>query len=857
MGGAASADQTTAQADPTPGNTVSDVVVAAPREEVKAREVQQSAINLVQVQSAETILKYPDFNAAESLGRIPGVSLSSDTAEGRFVNIRGIDANLNGATYGGVPLLNTFPGGTAAGGGGRAVEFDTVPTGAIDGIVVTFTGLPDHEAEGLGGSVELSPRVAANVTRPFADITLGTGYEPLHDHTGPNEAEVALGGRFGGGGHGAGMLSDGPFSFVLTASVKEDRRAIDDLEESYIDDGIAPNNAIHQYDLRRYNYHRTRFGYGGELDYQPNDNHAYYLRVDLAGYTEEVHKNFLLFRNLDGIEDPNAANPIPIDPNNPNGFLVTTQPRISLTDERETHRNEVYVLGGRDNFGGIVLDYRASYSRASFLVDRNIGASFNGPTDVPITYDNKSSAIYPAFTFASGPGFPNGFNVDDATQYTLKSSGLSNSQDRDYDEEFAFAANASIPVHWLGDEDQVKIGGEARLRDKVAKHFTQHFTFSPINLSTVSNPAIRYYNNHYSNGPQSIFNPIRALVDGGATSAGLTFSPGSFFDAREDIYAGYAQYAGERGKWGYLVGVRVEATDAVYGALVPTPTSHAASYVDAFPTLQVRYSFTPQMVLRATYSTGIGRAGFTQNTAAASVDLTQLTVSRGNPKLKPTFGNNFDLVFEDYLPNGGIIQLGVFDKEFTDYIAPRVLHNAADPLFPVGETGTVTTFLNIPRAYARGVEGAYHQAFTWLPRPFDGFGIEANVTLVDSRILEYDAATSATGRNEFGLLPGTSQVTWNLAGFYEAHGLQLRLASQYVSHSLFGLGGDKALDTIQDDRLTMDFTSSYRINPTWTVYFSAKNLLNTPLRYYEGVPNRPVQREFYDATFEGGIRAHF
>ncbi len=62
---------------------------------------------------------------------------------------------------------------------------------------------------------------------------------------------------------------------------------------------------------------------------------------------------------------------------------------------------------------------------------------------------------------------------------------------------------------------------------------------------------------------------------------------------------------------------------------------------------------------------------------------------------------------------------------------------------------------------------------------------------------------------------------------------------------------------IQDNRTTLDFTSAYHFNPTWTVYFNAKNLLNTPLRYYEGEPYRPIQREFYDATFEAGVRAHF
>src|ERR1700750_1273119 len=91
---AADADASTAGSS----SAVAEVVVTAPRQKTKAPQVQSLAPNLIEVQSAETIAKYPDFNAAEAMGRIPGISLSSDTGEGRFVNIRGIDANLNGAT---------------------------------------------------------------------------------------------------------------------------------------------------------------------------------------------------------------------------------------------------------------------------------------------------------------------------------------------------------------------------------------------------------------------------------------------------------------------------------------------------------------------------------------------------------------------------------------------------------------------------------------------------------------------------------------------------------------------------------------------------------------------------------------
>ncbi len=858
-------------ADAAAGAPLSEVVVTAPRQEAAARAVQFRAPNLISVQAADTILKYPDFNAAEALGRMPGISLSSDTGEGRFVQIRGIDANLDGATYGGIPLLNTNVGGTYAGGGGRAVEFDTIPTGAIDGIIVTYTLLPDHEAEGLGGSIELTPRTAVNVTRPFFDATLGWGYEPLHDHTGPFEAEIAFGARFGVGDHGlilqngaaeaprAGFFSNPtPFSFVVTASRKDDRRGIDDLEAGYIDDGAAQSNAIDGYDLRHYDYHRRRFSYGGEFDFQPNEDHTWYLRGGVAGYTEAVHKNFLLLRNLG--DAANEDGTIPVDPNNPNGYLVTATPRISLTDEEEVHRNQIYAIGGQDRWGDVLLDYHAAYSRATFHVRRNIGAAFDGAA-IPLTYDNVSTPGYPIFTF------PGGDNVNDANNYTLQ--GLDNGQEQDVDQEYSGAANLTFPVRLFNDSDRIKIGGEVRRRSKTATAYDETYDAPGLSLAGLSGPALPdYYNGHYPTGPQIDRYAIRGLInDGTAVSSGPIFNYAAYIAADENIYAGYAQYTTTLGKWGVLAGVRVEATDARYGGYVTDTDGNPVgglvfrpvSYTNAFPTVQVRYAFSPTLLARATFSTGIGRPGFLQNATAASVDRSgdPVLITRGNPDLKPTTGDNFELSLEDYPPSGGILSLALFDKEFQNYIVPRIQHRiTTDPLSP-GVQADVTTFLNVGDAHARGVQLDYHQQFTWLPHPFQGFGLDANLTLVDSHIQEYTADQSLSGIAAGGLLPGTSQVTWNLAGFYEAYSFEARVSAEYVSHSLFGLGGDKSLDTLQDSRLTLDFTTSYKVTRNWTVYFNAKNLTNEPLRYYEGSSDRPIQREFYDVTLEGGVRASF
>lgn len=852
-----------APAADTAADTVQSVVVTAPRIEVTARREQKDAPNLINIQSAETIEKYPDFNAAEALGRIPGVSISTDTGEGRFVNIRGIDGNLAGATFGAVPLLNTNPGGTYFGGGGRAVEYDTVPTGSIDGIIVTKTTLPDHEAEGLGGTVELTPRTAANITRPFFEGTLGWGYEPEHDHTGPFNIDLAGGARFGFANGRlvvegvdatearVGWVSNPtPFSFVLTASRRDDFRGFDDIEEDYNNPGVTRDYQDLQ--LRQYNYHRRRFGYGGEFDFKPNDNHSYYFRANVAGYTESVLKNRLTYDFSNYTPTPTAGG----------GFTSLADVTIKATDEQETHRNQVYAVGGRDVFDQTILDYRASYSRATFAVGKNYGTTFTGPT-VAVAYNNSGNdGDTPALQVTDGT------NINNAALYNLKKNSISNAQEADVDEEYAYAANLQFAVNVLNSDDRIKVGLEARLRDKDQTTASESFKVAPLNLANASNPANTDFYGRYTNGPDVQNGTIEALAQTGVASGSGAYS--LVFNAVENIYAGYAQYTGRVGPWGLLAGVRVEKTQAKYGSPFTDPNdvttflSAGHDYTDVFPTLQLRYTVSDDVIIRATYSTGIGRPGFNQVTGAAQASGTvaggDAAVTAGNPTLRPTTGDNFDLSFEWYLPRGGILQIGAFDKEFSNYIVTYYSPNYTyeGPYTPFdGSKVQFTSFGNVSSAYARGIEAAYHQQFLWLPKPWDGFGVESNLTLVDSRIQEYSALTSATGHAEYGLLPGTSRATWNLSGFYEANGLQVRLAAEYVSKELFSLGGSKASDTIQDNRLTMDFTTSYQFAPHWVGYLKVKNLTNEPLRFFVGNSSFPIQREIYDVTYEAGVRAKF
>jgi len=793
-----------------------EVVVTAKRLEKTARAEQKAALNIVNIQPAETIEKYPDFNAAEALGRVVGVSMSEDTGEGRFVEIRGIDGNLNGATFGGVVLLNTNPGGTYFGGGGRAVEMDTVPIGAIDRVEVIKSLRPDMDAEGLGGVIELTPRSAATLKQPFLEATLAGGYEALRKDYKPVRAEIATGFR------------TGALSAIFTASQFNNNQAIDDVEEDYID------NTSKTYDdlqLRHYDYHRRRFGYGTEIDYQPSDTESYYLRANVAGYVESVLKRHLVINGL-GDDTTQSGDTV---------TAVGASPQLKTTDEQETHRNTILAAGGANRFGDVKLDYQLSYSRATFHVNYNYGATFNSTASDTVAYDNAGNGDRPAFSVISGP------SLNDGAQYYLKK--LSNSGELDVDHETGAQVNVAFPAHWLGD-DELKFGLRERDRTKTSDNGSATYATArqPLSSFLPDTTYTGFYDGAYTTGPFPDLAGVRALAVGEGGEGAISLS--NVFDDNEKIHAAYGQYSTTVGAWGFLGGVRVEKTDGTYrynqtvdGVTGRVEQKHA--YTDVFPSAQLRYSVSDTLIARATWSTGIGRPGFNQLSTDSTVDTNAMTVQSGNPDLKPTTGNNFDATLEWYLPASGIAQVGLFDKQFDNYIVTR------ERIAPYqGDAGyTYISYYNIGGAWARGFEAAYNQTFTWLPGLWSGLGTDANLTLVDSQ------AQLRPGDKR--MLPGTSKITGNFAIFYEKGPLNLRLASEYVGKTLFGAGDGRDTDLYQNARWTADAYAGWTLNPHWNLYVKAKNLTNEKLRFYMGGNDRPVQREFYDQSYELGLKAKF
>ncbi|MEA3118733.1 MAG: hypothetical protein QOI13_2003, partial [Paraburkholderia sp.] len=807
--------------------------------DVIARATQQAAPNMETIMTADGIRKMPDKNAAEAVSRAPGVSLETDSGEGRYVNIRGLDTNLNSTTFDGVHLPPSNP--ASAQNGGRAVAMDTIPAGMIGRITVTDTNKPEQDADALGGTINIEPHTLPPSGKPFFDGSIGSGVETLRGST-VQAASLTAGARFGaagiaGLGSGLTSYSDAPFSFIGTVDFNEDRRGVDDVEPAYQELPGALHNAYNSFDERYYNYHRTRLGYGGELDFQPNADNKWYFRYYNFGYTEHV--------NRQDVNTNLAGTPVL----NPDGSITDTVTGFTkgLRDEQETLRTQLFMLGGEDTIGAGKLDYHGAFTSGTYDKPYDRNPSFSSNATGPITY-------YPGANYPIVLSGPSGANP---AGYTL--SQIGNSTQYVQTNEWSGNVNYTLPTHLTNrDDEQIKFG--AGVRSIAFTSNANYYNYTPAAGMPLSQAVFGgndvFYNNMYNVGP-SISSGIMQSAYNNAAAAGLVTSyplkdAGAYAATNENIYSLYGQYQFGWGRFGVLAGVRAEFTqDAFYGNLIngniitPNETSH--SYANLFPSLQLRYDFTPTLVGRAIYSSTIARPGFTQSSASVNVDAANGIVTTGNPNLQPTTSQNFDLQIEKYLPHRGIASLGVFDKSLKNYVISQTtfVNNSpylANPGFPI----QLVSFANVSSARVRGLTANLEQHFTRLPGFLSGLGASANWTWTNSHL--------DIRPGEDHTLPSAPRNTANAAVFYERGPLDMRLSLSYVGASLWSVGNSAATDVYTASRLSLDFGGSYQITKNVSMYFDAANLLNTPLKFYEGSPDRPIQREFYGQTFLVGLR---
>ena len=168
------AQESNPDAMPEGAEAVEEVVVTGFRASLnKALEAKQEQVGSIDMIVAEDIADFPDLNLAESLQRVPGVSIARDAGEGRNISVRGLGPQFTRVRINGIEAMSANASTDASGGTNRARNFDfnTFASELFTNLTVRKTASADVDEGSLGATVDLV------VARPFdyADFTFVTG----------------------------------------------------------------------------------------------------------------------------------------------------------------------------------------------------------------------------------------------------------------------------------------------------------------------------------------------------------------------------------------------------------------------------------------------------------------------------------------------------------------------------------------------------------------------------------------------------------------------------------------------------------------------------------------------------------
>jgi iron complex outermembrane recepter protein len=284
------------------------------------------------------------------------------------------------------------------------------------------------------------------------------------------------------------------------------------------------------------------------------------------------------------------------------------------------------------------------------------------------------------------------------------------------------------------------------------------------------------------------------------------------------------------------------------------PQAVETKHTIALPSVNLRYELSSEWVARAAISRSLGRPNYNELAGNTTLNNTNLTGTSGNPKLKPITATNFDVNLAWYFAPRAYVSLGLFTQDLTDYVKV----GASQVEFFNTSTQTNTLYTVQSRI---GVSAKVDGIETALEYPIGkGFGVGANATFIN-------------GKDQDGVeLLGTSNVTYNLTGYFENDVFSARLAWNYRGDYAFGFTGDGTYNAVAPGATpngvhkykgygSLALSLNYKITPNISVTFDGTNLLN-PVRstFYKtstGLDNAPGYWHESGRQFFVNLRAKF
>ena len=872
--------------------------------QIEAINQQLSSNTITNVVSAARIQDIPDANAAESVGRLPGVSIVRSGGEGQKVTIRGMAPKYNVMMINGVRMGSTDRDD-------RSVDLNMIAPNILSGIEVTKALTADMDADAVGGTVNL--KIGKAREGFHSNFSLQGGYGSVGDSYGNYRFSGLISNRFW----------NNKLGVQLSGYIDKYDRSSDDLTANYFtnEESETEGDLLRMYledvNIKDNVTDRKRMGGGLVLDYK-----LPFGTIMLNNFISSIHEENTIQQNTLTVSNYNWS-----------GYAE---------DKEFTNTVISNALQGEFEFFDLIsVDFSLSNSiskqRNPGDLRMNIGPKTGGENMWGDSLDNDLLAtpteLLNAYYINSGStvimqklytlqrdvdetaqsavvNFKVPFNFTDYLAGSIKFGGKYIRNTRENDEtQWGLSLNSDIAGEtfipllrdslWtdlgISEEDgstlyaslfedaNYDIGDFLSGQEGVSNnafynkisiskmHRLEELAKSTYFVSSLDGESYPYYFYNAQASTQYDYDYTRhfsAFYVMAELNIGkyITLLPGIRYEKYHYYYDAISTY--ER------------ATQTVLGASAfDSETIHwdSTKAETWFPQMHVRIKPTDWLDIRFASTKSIIYPDYRAISPYIyfSTASTPQTLKLGNPYLKPAITQNYDIYTSIYENTIGLFTAGFFYKEIDDLIVPiEYLTKDASKIYnrvtlAQSVNTEINTWTNLEQtSYVRGFELDWQTHFWYLPSFLSGIVFNINYTHIKSEShypYHYKQAVGMFGSREVDttysnrLIDQPDDILNSTLG-YDLGGFSARLSFLYQNNILTSSDDkQRELDKYTAAYYRWDFTA-YCSLPWYEglqVYMNINNITNRPDRNYSSAAQKLAEVQYYGRTIDLGLRYQF
>ncbi|SMO94216.1 TonB-dependent receptor [Gracilimonas mengyeensis] len=757
------------------------------------------------------IRAFGDYSLKEALVRVPGVQVSRD----QQINMRGIGYQNLALEFNGQRVANS-------GLGTRNNDLGAFSTDAFQSIEIIKVLDPSMDADALAGVINVNSREPVAEGREVHAIAGGGANPEYISRTGPSTR---------GWLNYSERYTDA-FGVNINLSYQQEMSGLEELGIGYglADIGNGPIDVVNSLSPSLRTNERGRFATTVEAHFDPTEQTSYYFKGLLNVQDRDLTSHRDTWAPNDGWTSPDSAN-------GEEGAFTHT---ASMQDINTT--TFAFQLGGENDMDNMILSYQAGWTQSNvenqsyefpfMLEGLDYSLDWQDRKYPQLSITNRETQVLDDGTVDRQFLIGQDFNrvIEDHTQ-----------------NEFSARVDLEYPI----DAGSIKTGASARLSTKDGEYDENDFEYNrtlrmiSFNMLREPNRNVDVINGEYqipwfvNTGNARAFLEDQRPLFTGNENLNAYQSQIRNYEVGEQIYAAYAMTDLSFGKLGIKGGLRVEYDQADYTGnevlfdedgdfVVSQKAEESESQFRLFPNAQFLFSITEGSQLRAAYSRSIDRPDYYQLVPFERIHNLDSTIFRGNPGLKPVTADNIDLMVEQKIATSGMISIGGFYKELSDFTVLREQVQGDGFLLReyANSSNTATVY---------GLEVELAQQLSFLPGLLRNFDVYGNYTWSQS---DYD-----TDRGELAF-PGQSPHVVNAAMGYTLQRFSARVAYHWTDEILANIDEEQELapsissapvymDRYEEGYQDLSVTAEYQLSDRFRAWANVQNILGFDQEAYQ------------------------